>query len=361
MRDIWLVLYSIGLVQGLFLVVVLLCLRGKSRYTIGLLVLLTLFPLTLIFPLWMDVLIPDHGMKFTFRGGDAIPLIRGPLFFLYILSVLKPGGFKKKYLLFFLPFLLFILFPIHQWSKVLPTSEFGVPITIAIFSWFKGAHSLAYLSGSFLLAYKSKKRSALSTRTNKQTTLIYWLVISQITLLLVVYIVFTLEFLKPELQLKTDAIGSLFFSFSYFIMALFLIISPNLLIPDDPKAIERNRYKTSSLNDLEKQKILNQLKALMENEKPYLRTDLKIGELADRLEITSNTLSQVINELLQMNFNNLVNTYRVDAIKENIHDERRSLYGIALDHGFKSKSAFNRIFKEMTGLTPSGYKKSLQK
>jgi AraC-like DNA-binding protein len=52
----------------------------------------------------------------------------------------------------------------------------------------------------------------------------------------------------------------------------------------------------------------------------------------------------------------------VDEVKSRIGNpefENLSLLGIAFDSGFNTKSAFNRVFKKMTGLTPSEYKSQL--
>ena len=61
------------------------------------------------------------------------------------------------------------------------------------------------------------------------------------------------------------------------------------------------------------------------------------------------------------NFFNFVNRYRVDEVKQKILNpkyDNYSVLGIALECGFNSKTAFNRIFKHMTGLTPTEYKKT---
>jgi len=79
------------------------------------------------------------------------------------------------------------------------------------------------------------------------------------------------------------------------------------------------------------------------------------------LNIISHYLSQVINEQFNLNFFDFVNRYRVEVFKEKIKDtvfRNYSLLGIAFECGFNSKSAFNRIFKQATGLTPSQFKKA---
>jgi AraC-like DNA-binding protein len=52
----------------------------------------------------------------------------------------------------------------------------------------------------------------------------------------------------------------------------------------------------------------------------------------------------------------------VEAFKEKITDpefRNFSLLGIAFECGFNSKSAFNRIFKQTSGITPSQFKKAV--
>jgi AraC-like DNA-binding protein len=69
-------------------------------------------------------------------------------------------------------------------------------------------------------------------------------------------------------------------------------------------------------------------------------------------------LSAAINQAYGKNFNDFVNTYRVEAVKKMLNDEsvqHLSLLGIAYECGFNSKSTFNRAFKKATGVAPSAY------
>jgi AraC-like DNA-binding protein len=75
-------------------------------------------------------------------------------------------------------------------------------------------------------------------------------------------------------------------------------------------------------------------------------------------------LSQIINEYYQQNFFDFVNSYRIEAVKSKLQKpdyDAYSLLAIAYECGFGSKSSFNRIFKNITGQTPTQYKKNLQK
>ena len=63
----------------------------------------------------------------------------------------------------------------------------------------------------------------------------------------------------------------------------------------------------------------------------------------------------------ELNFFDYINQYRVQEFKAAVTDPKNknySLLGIAFECGFNSKSAFNRMFKKSTGLTPSQFKES---
>ncbi len=64
------------------------------------------------------------------------------------------------------------------------------------------------------------------------------------------------------------------------------------------------------------------------------------------------------------NFHEFISEYRVSDVIQKMLDpafDHITLLGIAYDSGFNSKSAFNRIFKGMTGKSPAEYKNDLKK
>ncbi len=100
----------------------------------------------------------------------------------------------------------------------------------------------------------------------------------------------------------------------------------------------------------------DKLQQLMADEQPWLEPELTLAELAHRLRTNTSLLSHVINTGCGQNFNDFVNSYRVAEAERKLQDPRLthySLVGIALESGFNSKSTFNRVFKKLTGRTPS--------
>jgi AraC-like DNA-binding protein/TM2 domain-containing membrane protein YozV len=122
-----------------------------------------------------------------------------------------------------------------------------------------------------------------------------------------------------------------------------------------------SRYEKSGLKKEDSAIHLNQLLKYMEVEKPYLNEKLTLKEVAETLNISTNHLSQVINENLEKNFFDFVNRYRVDLAKQKLRDHSNKNYtllSIAYDCGFSSKSSFNAIFKRFEGTTPSEFQKN---
>jgi AraC-like DNA-binding protein len=61
---------------------------------------------------------------------------------------------------------------------------------------------------------------------------------------------------------------------------------------------------------------------------------------------------------MNKNFYELINERRVEEFKLRVVAPKNRAYtllAIALDSGFSSKSSFNRVFKQFTGISPKQY------
>ncbi|MEL7021521.1 MAG: helix-turn-helix domain-containing protein [Bacteroidota bacterium] len=123
-----------------------------------------------------------------------------------------------------------------------------------------------------------------------------------------------------------------------------------------------DKYRTSSLKGVEELKLYTKLRRAIEEEELYLDPDLSLRSVAERLSTNTKYLSQVVNHQTGYNFQQFINRYRVTRVKEKLRDQsfqHLTLFGIALQCGFKNKSTFYKVFKDITGLTPRSYLKNL--
>jgi len=103
------------------------------------------------------------------------------------------------------------------------------------------------------------------------------------------------------------------------------------------------------------------LKKAMEVDKLYLDPELSVNKLADTLGLNTKLVSAVLNRHLNKGFNTFVNEYRVNAVKQRLLQPtygHLTNLGIALNCGFKSEATFHRVFKELTGISSSEFRKN---
>jgi AraC-like DNA-binding protein len=98
------------------------------------------------------------------------------------------------------------------------------------------------------------------------------------------------------------------------------------------------------------------VRKILSEEKLYRAMELSREMLAKKLAVTENQLSRVINKFFSQNFNSLINGYRVDEARARLENESTPVTTIAFEVGFNSIPSFNRVFKQVTGLSPSEYR-----
>ena len=121
-----------------------------------------------------------------------------------------------------------------------------------------------------------------------------------------------------------------------------------------------SKYKNKKMGDDVTRDLTARLERLMDDEALYKTPNLKIEDLAERMHVGINVLSQFINDRLGQNYPSLINTYRIREAQRLIsHQEtdHLTIEAIGYEVGFNSKSAFYAAFKKQTGMSPSAYRK----
>ena len=132
------------------------------------------------------------------------------------------------------------------------------------------------------------------------------------------------------------------------------------------KTIKKTEVPTApqtntSEEDHKSQKIYRELIQLFEETNLYTQPQLKLSDVAQKMNVPPHQLSQIINKYHGRAFYDFVATYRVNLLKERLTDANKrqfTILSLGMECGFNSKASLNRVFKEHTGLTPSQFQKS---
>lgn len=100
-----------------------------------------------------------------------------------------------------------------------------------------------------------------------------------------------------------------------------------------------------------------------EKEKAYLKKGYSVRKLADETDIPYTYLSQVINQEYGLNFNELVNKFRIEYAKKLLLEPDAHLYtfeALADRAGFSSRTTFSRAFSRFAGCTPTEFVRTIR-
>lgn len=91
----------------------------------------------------------------------------------------------------------------------------------------------------------------------------------------------------------------------------------------------------------------------------HLEPRLSIRDVAGRMATNETYVSRALNHGIGKSFNRFINEMRVDYAKSLIKANTDNFLNIAMDSGFNSKATFNRVFRDISGETPSAFKKRM--
>ena len=105
----------------------------------------------------------------------------------------------------------------------------------------------------------------------------------------------------------------------------------------------------------------NGLKQIVDFVATNFVNDIKLSDLAKTLGYHEKYLSSTLHSLTGMNFKKFLARHRINYAKRLLTENRLSISEIALECGYSSISSFNRVFLELTGMSPSKYKREAMK
>lgn len=299
----------------------------------------------------------------------------GPLLFFYTKSLSEPDfriGLKDS--IHFVPVVAEILMQLYFIKEGIENST--VHYTVQGFVWFR----IAELTGTAtsILLYGKRSLASISVHeariaqnfSNEKDMTLRWLnkLIRYLRVLWIFWLMFELSFtiflqfqmhLIPVYLLLYTLLGVITYS-TYWIGIQAFNKSEVLGMGAIPLAVE-NANVYSRLNAVEINNYVKSLDELMQKEKLFLHETLSLRTLSARLQMDPNLVSFVLNNGLRKSFSDYVNEFRIEEMKRKMEDPAYSHYKIieiAYECGFNSKATFNRVFKNVTGKSPSVYRKA---
>jgi tetratricopeptide (TPR) repeat protein len=127
---------------------------------------------------------------------------------------------------------------------------------------------------------------------------------------------------------------------------------------------DSEKYKKNMPDNDGQNELLDKIFAIMEDIPVICDPKFSIDKLATLVESNNTYVSQVINNILKKNFRSLLNSYRIQEAQRFFSAPDIAKYtieAVALNVGFRSRSAFRDAFKEITGVSPNLYIKLMQK
>lgn len=318
-------------------------------------------------------------------------LFIGPLLYFYVKSITNfQFQFSKKDILHFVPGALYLL-----WSLIIVITDklivkkyflmdgYSDPDFDSWYQWLQNISILSYLLLSIRF-YRQYKQFVQFEFSFADVANLNWLRNFLIAFAIITVLPLLEELLSffPFFQ-NLDYRGSWY---SYFVFALVvyymaingfnavaiplrkLLFEPELLLQYRQPAALLPQASAQPVQDaeyelintpLQEDAVLKQWKekitAAMEQDKLYEDAELTLTQLSKKLSTNPSVISKVINQGFDLNFNDFVNSYRIQSVIEMLkagEQQQQTLLGIAFDCGFNSKATFNRAFKKQTGLSP---------
>lgn len=334
--------------------------------------LLTLFFLLIclntasILLLWNAALQTPH-LNSSYVASMALAIssmLKGPALYFYLRSICEPTFvLRRQHLVHLLPLLLSLvaiaLFGMTGESLV--NTAVGTKFWVSLFLW--SSFKLAPVFYAVVCAYTVRHvgKTLMNHYSDESDTGADWAKILVLGYLLHWSWSLLTHVLGSRMDIAISDILGIVDNYLSFIMInllfVYSIVYARRLLA---ATMQQDRQKKIIANELSDETVAKVTKAV-EIDRLFLEQNINIDQFARRIGLTSRDVSNTINSHFNSNFFEFINKYRVEEAQRLLSSDQHreaSILDILYDSGFNSKSAFNRFFKRIVGISPSEYRKA---
>ncbi|MCL1665603.1 helix-turn-helix domain-containing protein [Elizabethkingia ursingii] len=299
-----------------------------------------------------------------------VPLIHGPMLYLYILYLTGRQPNRYNWLLHFAPAIITYIYLINYFILTSQEKVYIYEYGTTAYRIFRKIIKVAIiLSGTLyvilsILAVRRYKKQISDLYSNTEKINLNWsyYLITGIALIWIAVI------LKNEILIFT--LVSLFIIVAAYFgisrVGILEFASKQSDITEEKQAEQNDdivavKYQKTFAGEDAIQDIYKKLTYQMEHEKLYKDPELNLNHVAALLGIQPNILSQTINSVENKNFYDYINRQRIEEFKRIVvlpENQKFTILSLAFESGFNSKTSFNRNFKKYMDSSPREFIKS---
>lgn len=353
----------VGLI-GIFIALILNMRRRQDRVSNGLISLFVLMHSFFLIHVSLYLANYVYYEPHTLSMSAPFSFLYGPVLYFYFKRITQNYIFKKRDLLHLLPTFIFVIL-------LIPVLSLSAESKLEIMLGQGSYSSLPYLVPASIVKFLSLVTYGVLTirvylkGLKKSTTNVKHLKLQRaIVVVHGVYAVFyaLYAFILVQYSFESSLLHVQLLAMTGLVLYIGYIAYANpLALSGAVRPVKKTvkKYRNSGLTPSFSTELKEQLVALLEEEKVYRESSIKLEYIAERLGTTRHNASQVINEHFNLNFFELINKYRVEEamVRLKNNEENLNIIDIAYEVGYNNKVTFNKSFKRFCDLTPTQFLK----
>lgn len=353
------IVLALGFLYGLWLIPSLIRSKvnaGANRYLAGLifLVSLKLVPYVLGFSGFYQRYAWLNYAPFEIDAGF------GPLLYLYVTALTQTGPPKRQWV-HLLPAAAEFVYYLAVWVQPLSVKDRWhdqVQIYVDKVDYAYGVASLTvYLVLAFLKTTEYR-RTVAETRTQGEPETVRFL--RGVLKCVGVYVALRAAFgvasiLRPDLGFADFYLSYFWLSILIYVLGTGVSRLKESVQPLDTMPTEEVEVAAKPSPSRDWVRVAEQIDQRTIELRPWTDPDLSLETFSEQVGYSSGYVSKALNLGKGMSFSDYINEYRIKQIQDCLRNpsDHRDFIELAFECGFNSKASFNRIYKKLTGETPS--------